>query len=148
MKLVYALVCCLALLSAGPLRAQVRDTAAVTPAGVVVDFQDADLRLVISALAEAGGLNVIYGTLPARRITMRLTQPVPRESMLALLRSIAQSNGLALVEEGGIVRVEEVAAGAQAGAQAGAAGQAPPQELRLFVHRLQHAQAPRLAETL
>ncbi|MEP6622278.1 MAG: hypothetical protein ABJE47_23345, partial [bacterium] len=29
-----------------------------------IDFQDADLRAVITAIAEAGGLNVTYGEFP------------------------------------------------------------------------------------
>ena len=133
----------LALLGGAPLGAQ---EPAPAPPGVTVDFQDADLRLVISALAEAGNLNVVFGDLPARRVTMRLTQPVPREAILPLLRSLAQANGLILVEEAGLVRVEVMPGGP--GAAGAAADQQPAGELRLFVHRLQHAQAPRLAATL
>lgn len=118
----------------------------VTSQGILVDFQDADLRLVITALAEAGGINVSYGELPQRRITLRMRQPVARENVLTLLRSIAQSNGLRLREEAGIVRVEvaDAADRAALGDSAGAAQQEP----RLFVYRLRHAQAARMAATL
>ena len=64
-------------------------TPVVTPAGILVDFQDAELRYVISALAEAAGTNVVYGDLPPKRITLRLRQPVAKENILALLRSLA-----------------------------------------------------------
>ena len=127
------------------LRCQDTSAVRVTQQGILVDFQDADLRLVITALAEAGGLNVSYGELPQRRITLRMRQPVARENILPLLRSIAQSNGLRLHEEAGIVRVE--AAGttdARSPADSGAA----QQEQRLFVYRLRHAQATRIAGTL
>ncbi|HEX7118493.1 MAG TPA: secretin N-terminal domain-containing protein, partial [Longimicrobiales bacterium] len=111
------------------------------------DFQGVDLRLVFTALAEAGGLNVIYTDLPARRVTLRTNRPVSAASIGALIRNLAASNGLTVVEEGGFLRIE-----APAGLETKAAG--PPEsadaegELRLFVYRLKHARAPRLASTL
>jgi general secretion pathway protein D len=113
-----------------------------------VDFQDADLRLVVSALAEAGGLNVIYGDLPARRVTLRMQQPVPRENLRALLRSLAHSNGLRVEEDSAFIRLE--GGGAPVAAAAGARDTAgrPAEEVRLFVYRLKHVRAARLASTL
>lgn len=137
----------------GPgLRAQ--DTVVVqrTPQGLLVDFQDVELRTVIIALAEAGGLNVTYGEIPQRRVTLRLRQPVSQQDLLPLLRSIAQSNGLRVAEEGGVLRFEAVDApggGTIAGrtqAQQQEQQQAPPRQL--FVYRLRHARAVRLAQTL
>ena len=55
--------------------------------GVLVDVQDADLRMVIAALAEAAGLNVFYQDLPPRRVTLRLVNPVPRSDVRGLLTS-------------------------------------------------------------
>jgi general secretion pathway protein D len=112
-----------------------------------VDFQDADLRLVVTALAEAGGLNLVYSDLPARRVTLRMKQPVPRENLLPLLKSLAQSNGLRVVEDGDFLRLE--AAGppdvlAQRKDTTGGASE----ELRLFVYRLKHVRAARLGGTL
>lgn len=131
-----------------------QDTSAVrtTPQGVLVDFQDVDLRAVITALAEAGGLNVTYGEIPQRRVTLRLRQPVARQDILPLLRTIAQSNGVRVVDEGGILRLEPADApggggGTIAGrAQAQQEEQAPARQL--FVYRLRHARAVRLAQTL
>ena len=123
-------------------------TKIATPAGVLVDFQDAELRYVISALAEAAGTNVVYGDLPPKRITLRLRQPVAKENVPALLRSLAQSNGLLVSEEGGLMRIEnaETARGATPRTEAAAPGSG--QELRLYVYRLRHARAPKLAGTL
>ena len=115
-----------------------------TPQGMLIDFQDTELRLVLTALAEAGGLNVVYGEIPARRVTMRTGQAVPREAIPALLRSIAEANGLRVVEEGGFLRVEAVGGVVQAPA----AGPAAPAEMRLFVYRLRHVRVDRLAATL
>ena len=125
-----------------------QDTSAVrtTPAGILVDFQDAELRAVITALAEAGRLNVTYGDLPSRRITLRLRQPVSRADILPLLRSIAASNGLRVSDEGGLLRVE--AANLAGGVAPSAGGAQGSEDLRLFVHRLRHARAARLAATL
>src|SRR5205085_1435741 len=68
-----------------PLAAQ--DTSAVrsTARGILVDFQNTDIRVVITALAEAAGLNVTYGDLPARPVTLRLRQPVAPADVLPLL---------------------------------------------------------------
>ena len=53
-----------------------------TPAGILIDFQDVDLRAVITALAEAGGLNVSYSEIPTRRTTLRLHQPIAKSDVL------------------------------------------------------------------
>jgi general secretion pathway protein D len=120
----------------------------VTPAGVLVDFQDADLRLVVSALAEAGGLNVVYSDLPARRVTLRMKQPVPKENLLPLLRSLAQSNGLRVVEEGDFIRLEPGGPAADSLAQGADTSNGPAEVMRLFVYRLKHVRAARLGATI
>jgi general secretion pathway protein D len=119
----------------------------VTAQGVLVDFQDADLKLVIAALAEAAGLNVIYGELPARRVTLRMRQPLQQEALVSLLKNLARSNGLVVTELEGFLRIE---AGERGTGQPGrdSAGQESPAEMRLFVHRLKHAKAPELAATI
>ncbi len=124
--------------------AQEPEAVRVTGDGVLVDFQDADLRTVITALAEAGGLNVVYGELPARRVTLRMRQPAPRENMLPLLRSLAQSNGLEVSEDGTFIRLEPATRVTVEAADSSAAGEA----VRLYVHKLRHVRAPRLASTL
>ena len=124
-----------------------QDTAR-TGGGSRIDFQDADLRAVITAIAEAGGLNVTYGEIPNRRVTLHLRQSVARADMLPLLRSVAASNGLRIVEDGALLRVE--AADARTGAGVGTAPGTGVQQagVRLFVYRLRHARATRLAATL
>lgn len=141
-------VLALALLAPRPLPAQQTEGVRVTPQGVLLDFQEADIRLVMSALAEAGGLNVVYSDIPQKRVTMRMSQPVSEQNILPLMRSIAASNGLVLVEEGTFIRVEG-AGDAGGGARPAGAGQSGPNsETRLFVYRLRHVRADRLAATL
>lgn len=120
----------------------------VTDQGILVDFQDADLRLVVSALAEAGGLNVVFGDLPARRITLQMRQPVQRDAILPLLRNLAQSNGLRVTEDGTFLRIEGDTSPYAAGPTGTAAGSPGGQDQRLFVYRLKHARATKLAGTL
>jgi general secretion pathway protein D len=127
----------------GALRAQTPG-ARSTPQGIVIDFQDADVRAVITALAEAAGLNVIFGDLPQRRVTLRLRQPVPADSVPGLLRTIAEANALRVIEQGGLMRFEAPPAAAPVSAAALRA-QGEPQ---LYVYRLRHANAVRLAATL
>ena len=96
-----------------PVRAQ-QPTAApgarATAQGILIDFQDAEVRSVITALAEAAGINVTYGDLPSRRITLRIRQPVPVDSVRALLRSVAESNGLKVTDTGSLLRFDAIAA--------------------------------------
>lgn len=121
---------------------------AVAGGALQFDFQDADLRLVLSALAEAGHLNLIYSELPSRHVTLRTNQPIPPDQVLPLLRSLAASNGLKVTEEGSFIRIEDTGAGV-AGRDAGRATKdSNGGDVRLFVYRLKHARAVKLAGTL
>lgn len=146
----FALATAVVALSAAPLTLDAQDSAATgvrtTDAGVMVDFPDTDLRVVIGALAEAANLNVVYGDLPARRITLRMRQPVAIRDVPALLRSLAQSNGLVLRESDGLYHVETADPATGRGIAGGA--DTARADLRLFVYRLRHVQAPRVAQTL
>ncbi len=124
--------------------ATAQDTTRATAAAATrFDFQDADLRTVITAIAEAGGLNVTYGDLPSRRVTLHSPQAVPRGDMLNVLRSVATSNGLRLTLDGNLIRVEAADA-----APTAMQGGSRRESAQLFVYRLKHARAPRLASTL
>lgn len=136
----------LALLASSHPRALAQDTTRAGPPGTRIDFQDADLRAVITALAEAGGLNVTYGEMPNRRVTLHLPQGLTRADMLPLLRSVAASNGLRVVADGRLLRIEPVDSRDPTGAAAARA--ASREGVQLFVYRLKHARASRLAATL
>jgi general secretion pathway protein D len=120
----------------------------VSPQGLLFDFQDADLRLVLSALAEAGHLNLIYSELPSRHVTLRTNQPVPPAQILPLLKSLAASNGLKIIEDGAFIRVDDLGLGPRGQRGATPADTTAEPEVRLFVYRLKHARAVRLAATL
>ena len=142
---VLTLVLFTALLTVTPVHAQDAPIR-VTEQGIVLDFQETELRLVVAALAEAGGLNVVYGELPPRRITLRTNRPVPAEGVLALLRSLAAANGLRIEENDDFLRLD--AQNGNGSAPADAAPAAQQDELRLFGYRLNHARAAQVAATL
>jgi general secretion pathway protein D len=143
-RLIYAVAFAVTMAAAGcPLRAQ--EPIRVVDGAVMLDFQDADLRLVLAALADAGALNIVYTDLPERRITLRTAQPVLIVEIPTLIRSLAAANGFAVFEEGNFLRLQ---ADIRAGAQTGSADTTAQEEIRLFVYRLRHAQALRLASTL
>jgi general secretion pathway protein D len=116
-----------------------------TSQGILVDFQDADIRTVITALAEAAGLNVTFGDLPQHRITLRVRQPIPNDSVRKLLRSVAEANGIRVADEAGLLRFEAAPRPAEV-QQTGAARQ--PGAPQLYVYRLRHARSATLAATL
>lgn len=147
-KTLFALVLLLAGIGVGlapELRAQ------DAPAAVTFDFQDADLRVVLSALAEAAGLNIVYGELPAKRVTLRTSKSVTVSEVRGLLENVARTNGLTLVEEAGLLRVVVTDGGE--GVVRERAAQPPRarprlEERRLFVHSLRHARAETIVQTL
>ena len=125
-----------------PLRAQEPPPARGTDS-VSFDYQDADLRFVVAALAQAAGLNIVFSALPSTPVTLRTNQPVNRAEIRALLISIVEANGLTVTEEGSVLRIEPAAV-----IDAQIAGDASPQDVRLFVYRMKHAQAGRMAGTI
>ena len=119
--------------------------ARTTAQGILIDFQDTDIRNVITALAEAASLNVTFGELPQRRITLRVRQPVPPDSIRLMLRSLAEANGIRVFDEAGLLRFESVQ---RATEQQGTPQQRQPGTPQLYVYRLRHARAATLAATL
>jgi len=142
-----AITIALALIAATNAGLRAQEPVLLVDGAVMLDFQEADLRLVIAALADAGSINVIYADLPERRVTLRTTQPVPMDQIPSLIRSLAAANGLIVVEEGTFFRLESAAPVTNARA-AEAQDTTRQEEVRLFVYRLRHAQAARLAATL
>ena len=128
-------------------RARAQDSTGVreTPAGIFINFQDVDLRAVITALAEVGGLNVSYADIPARHTTLRLHQPISKAEVLPLLKSVAATNGLQVVQEERVIRLIAEDTRSQL---ATVNKPVPAPESRLFVYRLKHARSAKLAATL
>ena len=125
-------------------RAAVGQVTPVDSVRAVLDFQNAPLQTVITALAEAGQLDVAFGQLPDRTITLRLGSPLRPEEVLPLLRTVAEANGLELVQSERLVlvRLPESEVVVEQAEPDGTAVR------RVYVYRLRHTRAPALAQTL
>lgn len=114
-----------------------------TPNDIVrFDFQDADIRAVIAALATAGGVNVSYGEIPPRKVTLHLNEGVRTGDLRAILRSVAVANGLKVTGDSALVIIEADAPAPPTRGGPGFAG------TELYVYRLRHANATRLSYVL
>jgi general secretion pathway protein D len=103
---------------------------------VTLDFQDLDLPFVFSALAQAAGLSLIYHDLPSKPVTLRTAPPgVPRSEIPELIRALAAANGVAVIEEGGFLRLV-------------GGGDVEDDPRQLYIYRLRHARAAILGATL
>lgn len=119
----------------GPLSAQQQQGIQTTQQGIILNFQDVDIAYVISALAQAAQLNVVYSDLPTKNVTLRTSDPVSPDNVQGLIRDLAAANGITVTEQNGFMRL-------QGGAQEGVAPR------QLYILRLRHARAPVLAQTL
>jgi len=115
--------------------------------GVEFDFQNTDLRVVLSALADAAGLNAVLSDVPARTVTLRTARPASPAEVRTYLETVVRSNGLSMADEGGLLRI---AGGPEAvdAASTAAAQRRSRDPVRLFVLRLRHADASTLAQTV
>jgi general secretion pathway protein D len=126
------------------------------PAGVSLDFQDQELRVVLDALAAAGDLNVSLTNIPPQRVTLHLGRPVAREGMAELLKSVAESNGLKVTQSASLIQIAGTAQEQNTRNTPSLAQQLmqqqqqqqQQQQMRLFTYRLKHASAVQLAPVL
>lgn len=116
-----------------------------TPDGFVLDFQEQELRVVLSAIAEAGGLNVTLNNIPAKRITLRMGQTISKAGALDVLKGVAESNSLKVTEGPSLIRIEGTPA--QTVSQQAQQVQVAMQ-IRLYTYRLKHANATQLGPVL
>jgi type II secretory pathway component GspD/PulD (secretin) len=130
-----------------PATAKKIDTSLVrkTPDGFVLDFQEQELRVVLEAIAEAGGLNVTFANLPPLKVTLRMGQQVTKAEALDVLRGVAEINGLKMTEGPSLIRIEGTRTVTTQQVQQQQAQQA---QLKLFTYRLKHASAVTLAPVL
>ncbi len=106
--------------------------------GITLNFQNLDLGYVVTAMGQAAGINVVSTNMPDVLVTLRTAQPVTREEVASLIRSLALAHGVSVSEEPGFLRLQGPAV------QEGEA----LEPRQLYIHRLQHAKALVLAGTL
>src|ERR1051325_3926734 len=117
-------------------------------AGFVVNYDDQPLRVVFSALADASGLNIVQTNIPLRNTTLHMGQAVTKEQMLEVIKGIAASNNVTVIEGASLIRLEGPANTQQQNAQQLAQQQSQQAQQQLFIYRLKHASAVQLAPVL
>ncbi len=123
-------------------------------AGVSLDFQEQELKVVLDAMAAAGEMNVSLTDIPQKRVSLHMGRPVNREEMAEIIKSYAESQGLKVTTTPGLMQIvgptpEPVTRqqNQQSLAQQLLAQQ-QQQQMRLFTVRLKHASAVQLAPVL
>lgn len=136
-------VSALAPLSLAAQRPTTRDTSALrrAPDGLVLDFVQQDVAVVLRAIAEAGGLSVSLSNMPEARVTLRLQTPLTRDAALDALRAVAAGHDID-VQVGpsviGLVGPARVVPGARSSERT----------LNLYTLRLKHTTAAAIAPML
>ena len=138
-----------ALVVATALGAQRPTSPAVNELGdsVTVHLVDVDLRVAVSALAPYLDRPVVFGAVPALRVTLETPHPVPRADVVRLLTGVVASQNLELAVDtaAGLYRIRAHEA------------PAPPQPIatsrasdatQLYVIHLSHARAADVAATV
>jgi general secretion pathway protein D len=142
------------LVLAAPVAAQ-RSAAPVSEFGdsVTIHLIDVDLRVAVSALAPYLDRPVVFGNVPALKVTLETPRAVPRSDVVRLLTGIVESQNLelALDSSAGLYRVKPhepppppPAATTGNGHGPGGKGDAP----QLYVIHLSHARAADVAATV
>ena len=138
----------------GQSRPPTRQDTVKKPTGVALDFQDQELKVVLDALAAAGELNVSLTNIPNTRVTVHMGRPVSREGMIELVKSVAESNGLKVVESPTLIQISGPTPEPPNRTNPAqnllnqALQQQQQQQMKLFTYRLRHASAIQLAPVL
>jgi general secretion pathway protein D len=106
--------------------------------GITLNFQNLDLANVVTAMGQAAGINVVSSNMPEVLVTLRTAEPVTREEVESLIRSLAAAHGVSVSEEPGFLRLQ--------GPLVQEGELVEPRHL--YIHRLKHANALVLASTL
>jgi general secretion pathway protein D len=116
---------------------------------VTIHLVDVDLRVAVSALAPYLDRPVVFGNVPALRVTLETPHPVPRSDIERLLRGVVESQNLEVVVDSaaGLYRVkphDPPPPPATTSRGSGAHGDAQ----ELYVIHLSHARAADVASTV
>lgn len=113
---------------------------------VTFRFVDADLRAVVQSMGRYLTKPIMMGALPAIRVTLETPTAVARGETLSLLRGLAESQHLELVEETAYFRLNALAPPILVAPVPPEPGLTDP--VKLFVLRLKHARAADVAATV
>lgn len=83
------------------------------PQYVSLNFDNADLELVLRSIADITRINFIIGPGVKANITMRTTTRVPSSEVLSIMESVLEVNNLAAVKEGSYYKIVPIAVAQQ-----------------------------------
>jgi general secretion pathway protein D len=136
------------------------DTTQKPPLAIALDFQNQELQVVLNALAEAANVNVTMSAIPAQRVTVRMARGATRDTLISMIRTIAEANNVKFTAQGSLIRLEGDPNASPQAQQAASqlalqqqqaqqlAQQQAQNQLRLFTLRLKHASAVEVAPVL
>jgi len=83
------------------------------PQYVSLNFDNADLELVLRSIADITGINFIIGPGVKANVTMRTTTRVPADEVFSIMESVLGVNNLAAVKEGSYYKIVPIAVAQQ-----------------------------------
>ncbi|VUZ85527.1 Type II secretion system protein D precursor [Candidatus Methylomirabilis lanthanidiphila] len=78
-----------------------------------LNFENADLELVLRSIADITGINFIIGPGVKANVTMRTTTRVPATEVFSILESVLEINNLAAVKDGSYYKIVPIAVAQQ-----------------------------------
>ncbi len=130
-----------------------RDSASLrnSPTGLVLDFVDQDVAVVLRAIAEAGGLNITLSNMPAAKVSLRMAQQMNREAAIEAIRAVAEGSEITVSEGTSVIRLigpPRVAPPVRLTPQQMAMQAQQNRVLNLYTVRLKHSTATTVAPML
>jgi len=133
----------------GPSAVGAQDSAiTVRNDSVMIRLVDVDLRAAIHSIARYLDRPVVFGALNGGRVTLETPAPVPRASLVTLLRGVLESQNIELVSDSGLYRVRPREPAQRPAPEVTARQQGQPAGVELFVVRLRHARAADVSATV
>jgi len=120
------------------------------PQYVSLNFENADLELVLRSIADITGINFIIGPGVKANVTMRTTTKVPASEVLSILELVLEVNNLVAVKEGLFYKIVPLAV-AQQEPQDVRVGKEPDEERERYITQivyLDHLSADEMSRIL
>ena len=87
------------------------------------DFEEADLRAVIQAVAEFTGKNFLVDPAVKGKVTVMAPEPLTEDEAYRVFQSVLEVNGYVTVESAGVIKIVPAARGEPAACPPGAGRQ-------------------------
>ncbi len=104
---------------------------------VSLNFDNADLELVLRSIADITGINFIMGPGVKANVTMRTTTKVPAGEVFSILELVLEVNNLVAVKDGLFYKIVPIAV-AQQEPQDVRVGKEPREERELYITQIVH----------